>query len=581
MKYKIKSIQTRQMAMFVIFLAVNLIFSTILYYVATGYVKKSVRDKMNAQAEFYLETLDTRMESTQDILYNLFADRKLAFLIYPSSLLDDYEMRDAYLSEQERIQMLKDSNPFIQSGTIYLPGTGKIISDTRISEMSESDNEFMMDMLPLNNCGITEVDGEIYTVSAGVPYVGVKDVPDALMVVKFDKKKIASTLHAFDTIEGSGSFLYRENSGLFIDSNFETNNGQQVLNAIKEKLTPNESISDMIRIPGEKYQVFVAWSDMFGYFVQYVPEHELMKNITPYKWIMVIYMIAVLAISVIFSHRTNMLVHKPLKNLVDAFAKAGQEGSAFEVAKNYGDNEFRYLFERFNDMQEKQRLLTDEIIEQKNLTQKAELKQLQAQINPHFLYNSFLSLKSKIRNEDLEGAELLASHLSSYFKFITRNDESNISLRNEVEHARSYTSIQQIRFRNRLEIKFEELPDKYASMEVPRLILQPVIENALQYALEDKVADGILEISFIESDCMIEIHVQDNGENLSDEKIEEIRKQLAQKKKVTGVVNINQRLKLFFGEKSGVGIARSRLGGADITIRIPIDGTEKHEEIKK
>lgn len=575
MKYKIKSIQTRQMAMFVIFLAVNLIFSTILYYVATGYVKKSVRDKMNAQAEFYLETLDTRMESTQDILYNLFADRKLAFLIYPSSLLDDYEMRDAYLSEQERIQMLKDSNPFIQSGTIYLPGTGKIISDTRISEMSESDNEFMMDMLPLNNCGITEVDGEIYTVSAGVPYVGVKDVPDALMVVKFDKKKIASTLHAFDTIEGSGSFLYRENSGLFIDSNFETNNGQQVLNAIKEKLTPNDSISDMIRIPGEKYQVFVAWSDMFGYFVQYVPEHELMKNITPYKWIMVIYMIAVLAISVIFSHRTNMLVHKPLKNLVDAFAKAGQEGSAFEVAKNYGDNEFRYLFERFNDMQEKQRLLTDEIIEQKNLTQKAELKQLQAQINPHFLYNSFLSLKSKIRNEDLEGAELLASHLSSYFKFITRNDESNISLRNEVEHARSYTSIQQIRFRNRLEIKFEELPDKYASMEVPRLILQPVIENALQYALEDKVADGILEISFIESDCMIEIHVQDNGENLSDEKIEEIRKQLAQKKKVTGVVNINQRLKLFFGEKSGVGIARSRLGGADITIRIPIDGTEK------
>ncbi len=563
------------MAMFVIFLAVNLIFSTILYYVATGYVKKSVRDKMNAQAEFYLETLDTRMESTQDILYNLFADRKLAFLIYPSSLLDDYEMRDAYLSEQERIQMLKDSNPFIQSGTIYLPGTGKIISDTRISEMSESDNEFMMDMLPLNNCGITEVDGEIYTVSAGVPYVGVKDVPDALMVVKFDKKKIASTLHAFDTIEGSGSFLYRENSGLFIDSNFETDNGQQVLNAIKEKLTPNESISDMIRIPGEKYQVFVAWSDMFGYFVQYVPEHELMKNITPYKWIMVIYMIAVLAISVIFSHRTNMLVHKPLKNLVDAFAKAGQEGSAFEVAKNYGDNEFRYLFERFNDMQEKQKLLTDEIIEQKNLTQKAELKQLQAQINPHFLYNSFLSLKSKIRNEDLEGAELLASHLSSYFKFITRNDESNISLRNEVEHARSYTSIQQIRFRNRLEIKFEELPDKYASMEVPRLILQPVIENALQYALEDKVADGILEISFIESDCMIEIHVQDNGENLSDEKIEEIRKQLAQKKKVTGVVNINQRLKLFFGEKSGVGIARSRLGGADITIRIPIDGIEK------
>ena len=378
------------MAMFVLFLCVNLIFSSILYHVATTYVKKSIQDKMNAQAEFYLETLDTRMESTQDSLYNLFVDRKLAFLISPSNLLSDYEMRDAFLSEQERIQMLKDSNPFIQSGTIYLPNTGKVISNSRINDMSEDDYQFMNDMLPFNNCGITQVDGEVYTVSAGVPYIGVKDVPDAFMVVKLDKKKIISTLHAFDTIEGSGSFLYKENADLFIDSNSENDHGEQVRDAIKNELNTMENVSGIIKISGEKYQFFAAWSDLFGYFVQYVPEREIMKNITPYKWLMFLYVLAVFTVSVIFSRRTNDLVHKPLKKLVDAFTKAGEEGLTFEGAKDYGNNEFGYLFEKFNDMQKKQKLLTQELIEQKNLAQKAELKQLQAQINPHFLYNSFL-----------------------------------------------------------------------------------------------------------------------------------------------------------------------------------------------
>ena len=563
------------MAMFVLFLCVNLIFSSILYHVATTYVKKSIQDKMNAQAEFYLETLDTRMESTQDSLYNLFVDRKLAFLISPSNLLSDYEMRDAFLSEQERIQMLKDSNSFIQSGTIYLPNTGKVISDSRINEMSEDDYQFMNDMLPFNNCGITQVDGEFYTVSAGVPYIGVKDVPDAFMVVKLDEKKIISTLYAFDTIEGSGSFLYKENADLFIDSNSENDHGEQVRDAIKNELNTMENVSGIIKISGEKYQFFAAWSDLFGYFVQYVPEREIMKNITPYKWLMFLYVLAVFIVSVIFSRRTNDLVHKPLKKLVDAFTKAGEEGLTFEGAKDYGNNEFGYLFEKFNDMQKKQKLLTQELIEQKNLAQKAELKQLQAQINPHFLYNSFLSLRSKIRREDLEGAELLAGHLSSYFKFITRNDESNITLKNEVEHARSYTSIQQIRFRNRIRISFGQLPEQYASIEVPRLILQPVIENALQYALEDKVSDGILDISFVECEEQLRIHVQDNGENLSDEKIEEIRKQIEQKERVTGIVNINQRLKLFFGEQAGLGIGRSKLGGADVIIVIPTKNVKR------
>ena len=126
-----------------------------------------------------------------------------------------------------------------------------------------------------------------------------------------------------------------------------------------------------------------------------------------------------------------------------------------------------------------------------------------------------------------------------------------------------------MRFYNRIRVVFPELPGEYEGIEVPRLILQPVIENALQHGLEDKEENGILEISFCRSETGLEIHVEDNGEKLTDEMIVELKWKLDCKVQVTGLVNIHQRLKLFFGENGGLRIERSPYGGAEVIICIP------------
>ncbi|MDO5424958.1 MAG: histidine kinase [Eubacteriales bacterium] len=571
-----KSIRTSQLLVFTLFLILNVIFSGVLYYMATSYVKKSVSDKMNAQASFYLETLDNQMENTQNILFNMFSDRKLVFLVYPMNLLDDYEMRDAYLSEQERILMLKNNNPLIEEGIIFLPNVEMYISDRTIAEMTEEDFAILDERSKIINEGVCLQDGGLYMVSAGEPYYAVKDRPDALFVLKFDEEKIRKTLTTFNTIDGSGSFLYNLEEEIYIGSKEEDTLGRAILEQIESELPEDESafhkedFSSVVELKDGRYQIFLARSGYFGYFVQYVPEKEVLKDISPYKWLIVLYIIGVGAAAVFFSKSTERFVHKPLNRLVEAFSKAEREGLDYEGTQDYGENEFSYLFERFDRMQERQKALTGELVEQKNLAQKAELKQLQAQINPHFLYNSFLSLRNKIRREDLEAAEELAGHLSAYFRFITRNDESNVSLKDEVAHARSYTSIQQMRFYNRIRVVFPELPGEYEEIEVPRLILQPVIENALQHGLEDKEENGILEISFCRSETGLEIHVEDNGEKLTDETIAELRRKLEYRTQVTGLVNIHQRLKLFFGENGGLRIGRSRYGGAEVTICIPV-----------
>ncbi|MGN1142721.1 MAG: sensor histidine kinase [Oliverpabstia sp.] len=572
-KHKIRwkqSIWIKQLTIFAVVLTINLIFSGILYYNATAYVRKSVYDKMNAQAGFYLETLDNQMANTQNILLNLFSDRKLAFLVHPVTLLDDYELRDAYLSEQERILMLKNSNSLIETGIIYLPKTEWYISDITIGELKEEELEKVRALSLLNNKGISLFDGGLYMVSTGVPYNQEQELPNAMFVVKFDKEKVRKSLQTFNTIEGSGSFLYDGEEDIFIHSNGEDDNGKEILEIVKEKLAHGSGLSDAIILHDERYQIFVAQSEFFGYFVQYVPEKEILKDISFYKWVMFIYMIAVCGISVYFSRRTQILIHKPLSKLVDAFAQAEKEGLNYEGTQNYGENEFSYLFERFNKMQDHQKMLMEEVVEQKDLAQKAELKQLQAQINPHFLYNSFMSLRNKIRREDLEGAEQLAGHLSSYFQFITRNDESNVLLKDEVAHARSYTSIQQIRFYDRIKVEFEDLPEEYGRIEVPRLILQPVIENALKYGLEDKEKDGLLNVVFVKKTHILEIQVHDNGDHITGETIEEMRRKIEQKESITGIVNIHHRLKLYFGEKAGLRIEQSSLGGVEVIICIPV-----------
>lgn len=97
-----------------------------------------------------------------------------------------------------------------------------------------------------------------------------------------------------------------------------------------------------------------------------------------------------------------------------------------------------------------------------------------------------------------------------------------------------------------------------------------MIENALEHGLEDKTEGGILKICFLANEKILEIHVEDNGENLSDDKIHELQMKMEQKDQITGIVNIHQRLKLFFGGKGGILIGRSKYGGAEVVICIPL-----------
>lgn len=608
-KRRINTVSANLLILFGILMVLGTVFFCTLYLYATATMKEHLLAQMDAQADFYLTTVDRQFLNTKNLLYNMFSDRKLVFLVNDTNLLNDYELREAYLSEQERVQSLKDSNGLISSVSIYLPNTGMLISDMAVRELEKGEFEEALERYEIKSSAMNYHGDEIYMASYGGVFYENGGNPDILFVVTFDGQKICDTLKSFNTLENSGSFFYQREQELFLDSNAGAGVSVQILEALRsenrglwssgpeqgqeqedreqqmqgmpedkeqekqdngtaetvsvEALTPGSISVDHIR-----YQVSVSDSGFLGYFVQYAPEKEVLKRILPYRYLVLVYLVGMAAAAVLISRTTSRKIHRPLNRLMEAFERAERESLKEGGSEYVGNDEFSYLFDGFNHMQERTRTLVKQVLEQKELTQKAELRQLQAQINPHFLYNSFFLLRSKIRREELEDAERLTLLLGNYYRFLTRDGEELISLEQEAMHARNYVEIQSMRFRDRISVEFGELPDQAKEIRVPRLILQPVVENALKYGLEDREADGLLRVDFLENGELIEIHVEDNGQSFTEEKLKSLQERIEKGEYVTGLVNIHKRLRLYFGESCGIEVGRSRLGGAEVIVKV-------------
>jgi two-component system sensor histidine kinase YesM len=270
-------------------------------------------------------------------------------------------------------------------------------------------------------------------------------------------------------------------------------------------------------------------------------------------------------------------MQKPLLELVKSFRKV-ENGDLQVSIKHNLNNEFGYLYERFNDMVRNLKTLIDQVYNQKILMQRAEMKQLQSQINPHFLYNSFFIINTMARIGD-ENLVTFTKLLGEYFRFVTRNSSDYIPLADEINHARVYTSIQLMRFSKRLQIQFAECPEKYSNLSVPRLILQPIIENAFEHGIEKKKSSGIIQISFEVNEKELNIIVEDNGDDMADTRLTDLQRALeftGDESEVTGIINIHRRIRLVFGEESGLQVLRSCLGGLKVIMKIKLPGDENN-----
>ena len=254
-----------------------------------------------------------------------------------------------------------------------------------------------------------------------------------------------------------------------------------------------------------------------------------------------------------------------------------QEGNFNTRLSVQGNDEIAELSHHFNSMLKDLRRLMNEVVETQKEKRKRELEILQAQINPHFIYNTLDTLQWKALEYGASDLSELILSLSSFFRVSLSKGKEMIPLREEIKHVRSYLDIQKARYEEILtyEIQVEESLD---DVFLPKILLQPLVENAIYHGIKPKLAQGKISIlAQLEGKDLL-LTVQDNGVGMTEEQVNQLEEAFEGKRAPVsyGLHNVHQRIRLTYGNPYGLHVESCLQDGTTVTIRLPM---EKKEEM--
>lgn len=319
------------------------------------------------------------------------------------------------------------------------------------------------------------------------------------------------------------------------------------------------------------------------------------------------------AISLIAATFFSKSITKPVQSLTKAIS-AVEAGDLTVKCQNYfkrpsSSKEMIVLISCFNNMVDRLKDQVTDIIEKQNRIRIAEIKTLQAQINPHFLYNTLNSIKSTAKLANDTKVATMVTSLGKILRYEFEPGQDFSPLEKELEMAKNYFEIESYRWEGRFSFS-EKIDSNILSYPFPRLVIQPLIENALLHGLEEKTGNGKLEVvgtivstntenDTQEKECDILIEVKDDGIGISDDRLLNIKKEFAKTKTTTkdssiqcftksntakvedsngiALINTHLRLKLLYGNKYGLEISSERNIGTTISFRIPYKTNKRNK----
>lgn len=252
----------------------------------------------------------------------------------------------------------------------------------------------------------------------------------------------------------------------------------------------------------------------------------------------------------------------PVKRLGQVMRRV-EEGDTTIRAEQKGAQEFQVLAGTFNQMLERIETLMKEEKEQEALTRIYELKALTSQINPHFLYNTLDTIIWMAEFQDHQKVVDITKALSNYFRLSLNAGEEIVTLRQEIEHVRQYLFIQKERYGDKLEYEIDE-PDDFSDIKLPKIVLQPLVENAIYHGIKESERPGKITITVSKRDTFIDICIADNGVGINENTTS--TKELGG----VGIKNIQERLALFFGEAFSMEIESELNAYTKVYLHLPL-----------
>lgn len=370
----------------------------------------------------------------------------------------------------------------------------------------------------------------------------------------------------------NGKSMILDNSGsvyTHMDKDISESFKQNIIEHIPDNSENKITLQDM-RENNEDYVVFYApIPNSPGWFLSTVVQRaemfrdtDLLTNSLVGIWLLLL----IVAISI--SYFISNLATKRILILSNAMHEVRGGNMEASVSIN-GDDELSNLANDFNGMVADIKKLMDKITIQQKEEGQRELQVLQSQINPHFLYNTLDTLQWKALEYDaVELSDLIIS-LSSFFRISLSKGKEYISLEKELEHVNNYLKIQQFRYSDILDYSINCDPKLY-SYQLPKIIIQPLVENAIYHGIKPKLNHGNISVNVFDEEDYLKIVVEDDGVGIPDERLTKIRKNLEEHLSGNnyGLYNVNRRVYLLFGEGCGLTINSNENQGTIIIMKL-------------
>ena len=563
---------------YIVFIALSAVFIRRQQHDLSSELSAAVQNKMNS--------LEDQLESVYNLERIILRDDHLDQLAN-NQLLNQYEVSQQVHSLNDMLLGYETMTPVIDSIQLVIPSRSMLITSSQGYQYYEYNKTVRATGSTVRSLIVTnENASDPLMLEMMYPMTFSLDenyIPSYGIRVLLSREYFDQQLELFESDKTGTFFIVDNGNGYFLISN-DNNENENVYGLIKSEMSKKQNYpAGSSPVGANVSQAGNYWyssMDLPAYGISlfvYRSLWELYRPIFIFSVIMTALLLLISLFFLYFLRQANRTVNMPLRKIVSAFEEV-RDGKLDVRIYHQPQDEFQYIYESFNATVSRIGELMDHVKEQAALLQNAELLQLQSQINPHFLYNSFHLLRIMAKNEDYETILEFVTSLARYYRFLNKETEQNITLEKEADHMKNYIEIQQMRFGDKITVECEPLPESVRAFKVPKLILQPLIENAYNYGVRDLLAEGLIRIRFRTDEkkaddgtarTYLHILVEDNGESVSDSDLERIRKNISDYQgEAAGhaLTNIDRRLRLAFGEDSGLTADRSDLGGLKIEL---------------
>jgi two-component system sensor histidine kinase YesM len=536
-------------------------------HVSVSVVEKELREKNLNRLSFFTTQMDNIIDQLSILSIIVSRDPSIIELGNPLAKGDPFNQLKAQEILTQKLSLLSATSSWSNRLTIYLPKVKQVLSndyysvydDSYLQEQSTAYWDFHMSH-----------NGEsFFSKVVWSPLLVNKRLTDAEAVVevRFSESNMIRLLNDYAQDGNGNSFYYKPGYKPIMD-NAE---GAGVTGDIIARLNlePQDQTGHrIVEIGNEQYMVNYVRSKSLGwYVVDYLPLRQVLEPITESRnlfYLSISLMLLISILAAVFMYRQVLL---PIQLLLRGVQKI-QTGE-FSHRLNYRPrNEFDYLFTRFNEMAEEIQRLLEKVYMENIRFRDAKLKHLQSQINPHFLSNCMFFIHNMISVDNKHAATTMVLNLSQYFRYITMLEHTLTTLREELKLIENYLTIQNLRIeRFHYEI---DLPDGLLDQQIPRLMIQPIIENTIVHGIEKSKSYGIINVTGEQVADGFRIIIDDNGVGLSDQQLTELQHKVSNpldQETGCGLWNVHQRLTYQFGQQSGLTFSHSPLGGLRVVIQ--------------